>query len=48
MRATLTTAAEVAGLSLLCVATFLAAPLWAGLGAVGVALLLVGVAEGRK
>lgn len=48
MRALLTTTAELAGLALLCVAVFLAAPVWAGLGSVGASLLLVGVAEGRK
>lgn len=48
MRATITTTVEVAGLALVNVAVFLAAPLWAGLGAVGVTLVVVGAAEGRK
>lgn len=48
MRAAVTTALELAGLALIDTAVFLAAPFWAALGALGVTILVVGVAEGRK
>lgn len=48
MRALLTTAAEILGMGLLCSAVSLAFGVAAGLASAGAALLLVGIAEGRK
>lgn len=48
VRGVVTTSLEVVGLAVVCLAVFLAAPAWAGVLAVGLALLVIGAAEGRK